>query len=114
MKKTELVLSKIIKFGPIFGYILSIVAGIAYGAWIVHDQFSSFDKRITIVEGSCDDNAKEIIQVKQELNAANETQDKAILRLQESINDGFERAQERIEKIYYMMLSTKGYHENKR
>jgi uncharacterized coiled-coil protein SlyX len=89
----------------LIGSVSSLLMMIVYGTWFV----SNYDKRITILEQSSASAMQRIVEFKEELDSANDAQDKAMTRLQDQIDSKLTRMEDRMEKV----LSILGYERKK-
>lgn len=86
--------NKIVRFIMNLSPLLSLIAAIIYGTWIVQGKIDDIDRRLIILESGSSD-----------LSKTNDDQTKSILMIQDKISISIEKMNDKIDKIYFVLSS---------
>jgi peptidoglycan hydrolase CwlO-like protein len=101
MSKTKA--SNLLNYFALLGAIISMVTTIVYGTWFI----STIEKRVAILEQNNLFFSQRIQELRNQLDVANDSQDKNFHRFEDSINNQMSRMEDKIEKIYTLIRKTR-------
>lgn len=97
-------MNKLIKTPSMVALIFTVISSITTVIWYAQEGFKSLERRISILESTFTIQVQQFNVLTQQVDQNNDQQTKALIRVEDLMLSGFDRIEDKVEKIHIALL----------